>query len=263
MSEIEGKIAVVLGASAAGGTGWAVAEHLAAAGAKVVVSARRKEPLEELAAKIDGLAVVCDAGNAEDISALANRIKQEFGGLDIAVNSAARPVIGTIAETDPAAVQKSIDVNFLGHVNFVREMGAIMRDDGSIILISTSSAVQPTMPFFPYACAKAATDCLVRYAAMEYGVRGIRVNSILPGPIKTELAAHLFEAPGAEEVFSKEIPLGRVGLPDDFGRIVTMLAGPHYITGVNLPVSGGMQLTRAARGDEMPGQGGFNSPPQS
>lgn len=253
MSDIEGKVAVVLGASAAGGTGWAVAEHLAAAGAKVVVSARRKEPLEELAKQIGGLAVVCDAGKGDQIAALAERIKEEFGGLDIAVNSAALPIIGTIAETEPRQVQKSIDVNFIGHVNFVREMGAIMHDGGSMILISTSSAQQPVMPFFPYACAKAATDCLVKYAAMEYGPRGIRVNSILPGPIKTELAAHLFEAPGAEAVFCKEIPLGRVGEPDDFGRIVTMLAGPHYITGVNMPTSGGMQLTRAARGDEMPG----------
>lgn len=252
MSDIEGKVAVVLGASAAGGTGWAVAEHLAAAGAKVVVSARRREPLEELASKIGGIAVVCDAGKGDEIAALAGRIKEEFGGLDIAVNSAALPIIGTIAETDPGEVQKSVDVNFIGHVNFVREMGAIMRDDGSIILISTASAQQPVMPFFPYACAKAATDCLVKYAALEYGPRGIRVNSILPGPIRSDMATQLFANPGAEAVFCKEIPLGRVGETDDFARIVTTLAGKHYMTGVNIPVSGGMQLTRSARGDEMP-----------
>ena len=259
MENLDGKIAVVLGASAAGGTGWAIAEHLAAAGAKVVVAARRREPLEELASKIGGLAVVCDAGKADDIAALAKAVQDTFGGIDIAVNSAARPVMGDIADCPIGMVQKSLDVNFLGHVNFVREMGAIMRDNGSMILISTSSAVQPVPHFFPYACAKAATDALVRYAALEYGPRGIRVNSILPGPIKTDMAAHIFAVPGAEEVFEREIALRRVGLPDDFARVVTMLAGDHYITGVNMPVSGGMHLTRAPREDEMPGEGAFQA----
>ena len=259
MASLEGKVAVVLGASVTGGTGWAVAEHLAAEGAKVVVAARRREPLEELAAKIGGLAVVCDAGKKDQIAALAEATRDAYGAIDIAVNSAARPIMGDIATCSIEAVQKSLDVNFLGHVNFVREMAAIMRDDGSIVLISSSSAAQPNPHFFPYACAKAATDCLVRYAAMEYGPRGIRVNSILPGPIKTDLAALIFSVPGTEEVFEREIALRRVGVPDDFGRIVTMLAGPHYISGVNIPVSGGMHLTRSPREDEMPGQDSFHS----
>jgi NAD(P)-dependent dehydrogenase (short-subunit alcohol dehydrogenase family) len=163
-------------------------------------------------------------------------------------------VVGLIAETTPHDVQRSVDVNFLGHVNFVRETAAVMRDGGSIILISTSSAAQPVLPFFPYACAKAATDCLVRYAAMEYGPRGIRVNSILPGPIKTPMAAHIFAPPGVDEAFGREIALGRVGLPEDFARTVVSLAGPTYITGVNLHVSGGMHMRRVPRQEEMPGE---------
>jgi len=177
---------------------------------------------------------------------------EEFGPIDIAVNSAARPIIGPIATTELEQIQRSLDVNFLGQVHFVRHMAKAMNDGGSIILISSSSAAQPVLPFFPYACAKAATDCLVRYAALEYGPRGIRVNSILPGPIKTELAAAIFAAPGAEAVFEREIPLGRVGVPQDFADVVLWLAGPGYVSGVNLPVSGGMHLTRAPRGDEMP-----------
>lgn len=250
---LEGKVAVVLGASAEGGTGWAIAETLAGAGAKVVVAARRLEPLQRLADKIGGKAVACDAGRADEIAALAEAAEAVFGPIDIAVNSSARPIVGTIAQATPEQVQRSLDVNFLGQVNFVRCMAEKMKDGGSIILISSSSAAQPVMPFFPYACAKAATDCLVRYAAVEYGSRGIRVNSILPGPIKTALAAAIFAAPGAEAVFEREIPLGRVGEPQDFADVVLWLAGPHYITGVNMPVSGGMQLTRTPRADEMPG----------
>jgi NAD(P)-dependent dehydrogenase (short-subunit alcohol dehydrogenase family) len=245
-------VAVVLGASASGGTGWAVAEALAAAGAQVVVAARRREPREKLAAKIGGLAVVCDAGEVDSVAALARAASEAYGAIDIAVNCAARPTTGLIADATPRNVQRSLDVNFIGQVHFVREMAAAMRDGGSIILFSSSSAAQPVQYFFPYACAKAATDCLVRYAALEYGPRGIRVNSILPGPIKTELGAHLFADPAVEAIFAREIPLGRVGLPEDFAQAVIALAGPGYVSGVNLPVSGGMHLTRATRQDELP-----------
>ena len=253
MARLAGKVAVVLGASAAGGTGWTIAEALAAEGARVVVAARRRAPLEELAERIGGRAVVCDAGDPAQVAALAQAAEGAFGPIDIAVNSAAQPIVGLIGETPQAAVERALAVNYLGQVSFVREMAAAMRDGGLIALISSSAAMQPILPFFPYACAKAATDCLVRFAALEYGARGIRVNSILPGPIKTELAAQLFAHPGAEAVMAREVPLGRVGLPGDFADAMLALEQARYVSGVNLPVSGGMHLTRAARMDELPG----------
>jgi len=260
VNDLEGKVAIVLGASAEGGTGWAVAEHLSAAGAMVMVAARREAPLQDLASRIGGVAVRCDAAKEDQIVALAQNARNQFGSIDIAINCAARPVLGMIGQTKLSDVQRSLDVNFLAHVAFVREMATIMRDGGAITLFSTSSAAQPILSFFPYACAKAATDCLVRFAALEFGPRGIRINSILPGPIKTEMASHLYSVPGTQEVFEREIPLGRIGVPEDFARLAVMLSGPHFMTGLNLPVSGGMQLTRAPRDDEMPA-GAFASPP--
>lgn len=260
MGTLNGKVAVVLGASAEGGTGWAIAEKLASEGAKVVVAARRMEPLQELARRIDGLAVVCDAGRPEDVAALAKAAADAFGGIDIGVMSAARPVVGAIADTSLKAVQKSLDVNYLGHVAFLQEVGKYMRDNGSFILISSLSATRPVQGFFPYACAKAATDALVRYAALEFGPRGIRVNSILPGPIKTVMGAHLYEAPGSEEAFAREIPLGRVGLPEDFAHLTAVLAGDHYMTGLNIEACGGIHLNRVPREDELPGgEGTYNN----
>src|SRR5579859_2747414 len=91
------KVAVVLGASAEGGTGWAVAEGLAAEGAKVVVAARRLEPLQKLAERIGGLAVTCDAANEGEIVRLSKAAADGFGPIDIAVNSAGLPVLGMIA----------------------------------------------------------------------------------------------------------------------------------------------------------------------
>ena len=256
--ELTGKVAVVLGASAEGGTGWAIAETLAQAGARVVVGARRIEPLRKLAAKVDGLAVACDAAYAGQIEALARAAVDAYGPIDIAVNSAGLAVVGSIAKADPAQLQRSLDVNYLAHVYFLQKMTAVMNDGGSAILVSSLSGARPLPPFGPYGCAKAATDMLVRFAAVEFGPRGIRVNSILPGPIKTPLAAAVFDVPGVEEFFSKEIPLGRVGLPQDFADVVRWLAGPGYITGVNLPVTGGIHLTHTPRIEEISGNSAYD-----
>lgn len=249
---LEGKAAVVLGCSASGGTGWAIAEGLAAEGARVMVAARSRGPLEALAAKIGGVACVCDVADPAQVGALAKAAKAAFGAIDIAVNSAGLPVHGSISDIASVDVQAALDVNYIGNIHFIRHMAEVMNDGGSIVLISSSSAAQPVQPYFAYACAKAAMDCLVRYAAIEYGARKIRVNSILPGPIRSDMAKGLWEIPGMEQVFAREVPLGRIGEPSDYADAAVWLAGPAFVTGLNLPVSGGNQLTRAPRHDEMP-----------
>nr|WP_087574896.1 SDR family oxidoreductase [Sphingomonas sp. CDS-1] len=248
---LKDKVAVVLGASAEGGTGWAIAEALAEAGAKVVVAARSMGDLQRLADKIGGLAVQCDAGSEADIAALARAAADAHGAIDIAVNSAALPVISLIKDVTMEQLQQGVEVNYFAHVHFIRHMTDVMNDGGSITLISSNSTVQPQPPHFAYACAKAATDCLVGYAALEYGHRGIRVNSLLPGPIKSALASGLFSIPGVEEIYASHVPLGRIGLPRDYADTVVFLSGPTYITGVNLPVSGGNHLTGMPRLEEI------------
>jgi NAD(P)-dependent dehydrogenase (short-subunit alcohol dehydrogenase family) len=247
---LAGKNAVVLGASASGGTGWAIAERLALAGAKVTVAARRLAPLEDLARRIGGVACVCDAGKGEDIARLARTAVDAFGPIDIAVNAAGHPVRSAIAAATDEALHAGLAVDYIGNVHFIRDMAASMRDGGSIVIISSISASRPTPPYFPYACAKAAADCLVRYAAMEYGPRGIRVNSIQPGLIRSDMARDIFAIPGAEEMLAREVPLGRVGEPSDFADAVLWLAQSPYITGAQLPINGGRQLTRGTRPDE-------------
>jgi NAD(P)-dependent dehydrogenase (short-subunit alcohol dehydrogenase family) len=239
------KVAVVLGASARGGVGWAVAEGLAAEGAKVVVGARRVEPLQELARAIDGSAVACDICDESQVSELIRTAVQTYGRLDIAVNAAAHPSRGLVANAKPYILQKSIDTNFFGSVYFVRHAAAAMTEGGAIILFSSMSATHPLIPFFPYSCAKAATDCLVKYAAVEYAERGIRINSILPGAISTEMSKTVvFADPVVAAAYQREVPLGRIGCPPDFVNAVLWLAGPAFATGTSLHVSGGNQLTR-------------------
>lgn len=248
---LDGKNALVLGASAEGGTGFAIARALASAGAKVTIAARSADKLEALSGKIGARWQVCDAGDTGQIAELA-RFAAADSGLDIAVSSAALPVIGSIAELDFAQVEQATRINYYGMLHFLRQTTARMNDGGSVVLISSYSAVQPIHPHFAYACAKAATDCLVRYAALEFGPRGIRVNSVQPGPIKSDLAKDLYAIPGVEEIFAREVPLGRIGQPDDYANAVLWLASGAFVTGLNLPVNGGNQLTRMPRVDELP-----------
>lgn len=245
--QLEGKVAIVLGASESGGTGWAVAEELAAEGARVVVAARRREPLLELAEKIGGLAVVCDGSKQDQIASLVQSAQNAYGKIDIAVNCAFTTMPGLVDELEEADLQKSLEVNFIGHVHFVRYCARAMNDGGSIVLFSSAAAIQPMYGNFAYGCAKAATDSLVRYAALEYGPRGIRVNSILPGPIRTNTTSTFLDSPDIAAAFMPEIPLGRMGAPADYAQAVVLLSRPNFITGAQLPISGGMQLNRVPR----------------
>ena len=247
--EFEGKVAVVLGASS--GVGWTTAEMLAARGCKVVVSARREERLKQLSDKAGVAWKRCDIADEEEVRALAQFAEETYGRIDIAVNCVGMPLGGTIAEQDSDVLRTEVAVNFLGNVWFIRHMANAMNDGGSIILFSSMAATHPMLPFFGYACSKAGVDAMVKYAAMEYGPRGIRVNSILPGAIRTEMAEGIFSNPEMEKIFLKEVPLNRVAEPEDIADAVLWLAGPNaYITGTNLDISGGNQLTRFPRNDE-------------
>jgi 3-oxoacyl-[acyl-carrier protein] reductase len=247
---LKDKVAIVLGASAERGTGWAIAERFAEEGAKVVVAARSMAPLEKLAAKIGGTAIRCDASKEDDIANLVSETIKTYGRLDIAVNSAGLPVMGAIADASEQMLEDAVGTNFFGNVYFVKYAAEAMADDGSIILITSASATNVVPPHFAYACAKAASDCLVKYAAMEYGRRGIRVNSILPGAILSDLAWDYYSNDQVRARFEEEIPLGRIGMPSDFADAALWLAGPAYATGLNLQANGGQFLTRFPRPDE-------------
>ncbi len=255
MTDLSGKVAVVLGASAEGGTGWGVAEALAAAGAKVVVGARSFEPLKRLADKIGGSAVACDAGDEGQITALRDKTLEQYGRIDIAVNSAATPTLGLIAQATPELMQQAVQVNLFGMTYFVRDMAAAMTDGGSIVLISSMSATHPIFPHFAYAAAKAGMECMVKYAALEYGARNIRVNGIRIGTVMSEMARTHYQTPGVTERFVHEIPLGRLGEPEDMAKAVLWLSDDAYISGSMLDVSGGNQLTRFPFIEELPGAG--------
>ncbi|MES2272277.1 MAG: SDR family oxidoreductase [Pseudomonadota bacterium] len=252
MGILDGKVAIVLGASAPGGSGWAIAERFAQEGARLVVGARRAEPLAELANLTGAIAQTCDVADEAQVQALVARAVNSYGRLDIMVNAAGLPMGGTITQASVEDARAAMEVNYFGSLHAIRYSAAAMKDGGSIILFSSLAAAQPMEFVYSYGCAKAATDCLVRYAAIEYGPRGIKVNSILPGPIRSDMAAGLWAVPGMEDTYAREIPLRRIGEPQDYAEAALWLAGPSFVTGLNLHVSGGNQLRRMPTLDERP-----------
>lgn len=252
MADLTGKVAAIIGCSAPQGSGWAIAQRLAREGAKVVVASRRRNQLDDLARETGGVAVTCDVAVEADVAAVAKTALDRFGRLDIAVNAAGYSCATMIETASHEDFQRNLDVNFHGNVYLIRHMAAAMTDGGSIIIMSSLSESHPMMPLVGYAASKAAVDCLVRYAAIEYGSRNIRVNSIQPGPIMSEMTSAMFSQPGYVNVLKREIPLRRVGQPEDYADVALWLSGPAFVTGLNIPVAGGMQLARFPYPDELP-----------
>ncbi|MGE4430952.1 MAG: SDR family oxidoreductase [Sphingobium sp.] len=238
------KRAAVLGASEEGGTGWAIAHALAARGFAVTVGARRREGIEKLAAEIDGTAIACDATVEEDVARFCEGAGAEEG-IDCAVLVAGAGVTGLIDDIAPETLAHCMKLNFEAPMLFVRHAARRMNDHGSIVLMSSIAATNPWHGYFSYGCAKSAVQTLVRYAALEYGPRGIRVNAVCPGPISTPAAGHLLDHPKAGPIVAAEAPLGRCAAPDEVAEAIAWLGtSPGWITGETIHTDGGMHLRR-------------------
>jgi 3-oxoacyl-[acyl-carrier protein] reductase len=245
--KLEGKIALVTGASK--GIGAAIAKHLAAAGARVVVNyASSKADGEKVVAEItkaggQAVAVQADVAKKADIVRLLGEVKKAHGKLDILVNNAGifspGAPLGQITEEH---FHRLFDLNVLGVILVTQEALPLMGAGGSII--NTSSVVSTLSP--PgnpvYNASKAAVDCLTRTFARELGPKNIRVNSVNPGLVETEgvnSAPHLKDR---KDEVAKMNMLGRIGQPDDIAPIVVYLASDEasWTTGESFYVSGGM-----------------------
>ena len=241
------KRALVLGASVPGGTGWTTAEALAARGLTVTVAARRLQETEALARSIDGHALRCDAKVEADIEALAEQACAAMGGeIDVAVLAAGEGIGGTIDTISDEDFQHALTLNYVSGVYFIRHMARRMAPGGSIILMSTIAADRAWPGYFAYGCAKAALETLVRYAALEYAPRGIRVNAVAPGPIAAVAGTAAAKMPEAlSQLIDGSMPLGRRVTQQEVADAVAWLAiGATSTTGDILSLDGGMHLGR-------------------
>lgn len=244
MIELKDKVAVVVGASAEGGTGWSVATALAERGAKIVVAARRLEPLQILAERIGGAAVVCDVSKEADLAALFRFALRTYGRVDLAINAAGESVGCAIADVTDEILLQVTSAHYFSNVYFIKYAAEAIGLDGAITLFSSVSTFMTLEPHGFYAAAKAASDCLVRYAAVEFGPRRIRVNSIQPGGIVSDATRAYFAIDGVHQAHLAELPLRRLIYPEDLADAAVWLSTSPVMTGSTLAITSGNHLTR-------------------
>jgi 3-oxoacyl-[acyl-carrier protein] reductase len=240
----ESRTAIVTGASK--GIGAAVAKRLAADGFRTIVNyASRAAEAEEVVAAVKAAggrarAVAADVADPSAVRRLFDVAEAEFGPVDVLVNNAAIFKLAPLAEVSDEDYQRQIAVNLTGTFNGLREGAKRVRDGGRIISLSTSVIGNYFPAYGVYAATKAAVEAMTHVLAKELGARGVTVNAVAPGPVATEL----FLTGRSEEFIqrmTKDIPLGRLGLPDDIARVVSFLASPDsgWINGQVVKANGG------------------------
>ncbi len=252
---LDGKVAVVTGSGRGIGRGIALA--LADAGADVLVTARRADEVEAVAAEIRarGRRAVAAPGDIHDFAeALAARAVDELGGLDVWVNNVGgseekrmRPLIETSDDTWRAQLELNLTTVFQG----VKAAALRMGEGGSIVNIASGAGMRAAPNTGPYGAAKAGVINLTMTLAEELAPRGIRVNSVAPGMIPTEAFFQVLKVSEDElPTLAAKVPLGRLGTPEDIAAAVLYLASPaaSFVTGQNLLVSGGREGGRSAAG---------------
>jgi 3-oxoacyl-[acyl-carrier protein] reductase len=244
--KLEGKIAVVTGASK--GIGAGIAKAMAAQGATVIVNyATSRADADAVVAGIEAnggsaLAVQADMSQATDVVRLFETVRANYGNLDILVNNAGVAVFQMIDDLTEEAFHKQFNLNVLGYLLAVREAVKLLGANGSIINISSILSTDPYLASSVYSATKGAVDTLTFALARELGARGIRVNSILPGHTNTPATDGNFAGEFGEKLVAGT-PLGRFGEPEDIAPLAVFLASEdsHWVTGESIRASGGVR----------------------
>jgi len=245
MGRLKGKVAFVLGAAGEGNMGQVIARRFAAEGATVAVGGRNLATLTQLADETGGYAVKCDITRMKDIKRSVNSIIDQYGKLDIAVNSTGWGLLVPFEETSEEDLQAMMDLQFKGPYQFMQVLVGKLSSSSSIIQISSAGATILVGNHHAYIGTKAGIDHVVRAVADEFGVRGIRANSISPGLTASPMTEVHLATPGLLEAFIKEYPLGRLNTSEDVAAAAVFLASDEcFMTGQNLQVNGGLTLRR-------------------
>ncbi|MCR1781948.1 SDR family oxidoreductase [Nocardioides carbamazepini] len=246
-TRFEGKTAIVTGASR--GIGLAIAERLVADGARVVITGRGKEALDEAVATLGGpdraLGV---AGKADDAEHQADVVRQAvgtFGSADLLVNNTGiNPAYGPMIDLDLGVARKIVDVNVLAALAWTQRVHAAWMKEhgGAVVNVSSVSGVKPAPGIGMYGASKAMLISMTELLAVELGP-DIRVNAVAPAVVKTRFATALYE--GREDDVAAQYPLKRLGEPEDIGSVVAFLlsADAAWLTGQTVVVDGGVTLT--------------------
>lgn len=251
MFDLTGKVALLTGASK--GMGLEMAKGLAAQGATVVISARKQETLDQAASEINALgkgkahAVSCNVGDKAQVQALVDRAHELAGPIDIVIgNAGVNPYYGKNLDIPDEAYEKTMSANVQSNLWLAQMIAPdmISAGAGSMIFTSSIGAFKSSKMLGTYSMSKLALIGLVRNLAEELGPKGIRCNAICPGLVKTDFARELWDNPEIEKHYVSQVPLRRLGEPEDFAGLAVFLASDasRYMTGQALTVCGGSAM---------------------
>jgi NAD(P)-dependent dehydrogenase (short-subunit alcohol dehydrogenase family) len=251
---VEGKTAVVTGGSR--GVGLMIARGLVEAGAEVVISSRKLEPLEAAAAELAEIgkctAVQADLSSQAGAVALAAAVRERFDRLDILVNNAGASWGEPIDSYPDKAWDRVLDTNVRGVFQLtvatldLLRASASAEDPARVINIGSVDGINPPMmESYAYSASKAAVHQLTRHLAKRLASEQITVNAIAPGPFESKMTAFMLENPDARAAVEQQVPLGRIGKPDDIAGLTIFLASRAgaYLTGAVIPLDGGFSGT--------------------
>ncbi len=252
--DMDGMTAVITGSTK--GIGKAIAERMAEHGANVVISSRKADACDAVAADINenwakkgnkAVAIPCHIGHKEQLQQLVDRSTETFGKIDVLVcNAAVNPYFGPSKDIPDEAFDRIMDCNIKSNFwlcNMVVPQ-MIERKDGSIIIVSSIGGFKGSPTLGAYGISKAADMQLARVLAVEYGPHNVRANAIAPGLIKTDFARALWEDEDNLKKRTSTTPLRRIGESDEIAGVAVMLAtkAGSFLTGQTITVDGGIRV---------------------
>jgi meso-butanediol dehydrogenase / (S,S)-butanediol dehydrogenase / diacetyl reductase len=250
MHQLTGRVAVVTGGGS--GIGAAIARRFTSEGARVVVTGRRREPLEYLAAELDGIAVPGDTADPAHADEVVDAAVAAFGGIDVVVANAGIDRPGSVVEVTDDDWHRTIDVNLTGPLMLLRAAIPVMidRGGGSVVLVSSVNGLANAPRAVAYDASKAALISLARSIAVDFGPRGIRANAVCPGWVVTPMGDEDMDAMAVARGISRDdayrlasasVPLRRPAQPEEIAACCLFLASNEssIVTGTTLVADGG------------------------
>jgi NAD(P)-dependent dehydrogenase (short-subunit alcohol dehydrogenase family) len=248
--DLTGQVAIITGSSR--GIGRSAAEILASLGAKVVISSRKAEACEAVAAAIkkdggEAIVIPCNISRKEEIEALVKGTLKQCGRIDTLVcNAAVNPYFGPLANIPDEAFDKIMSSNIKSNLWLCNLAIPSMAEKGggSVVIVSSIGGLRGSAMLGAYGISKAADFQLARSLAVEWGPKNIRINCVAPGLIKTDFARALWEDPERLKRTVSTAPLRRIGEPDEIGGIVAFLASraASFVTGSVIVADGGVTI---------------------
>jgi NAD(P)-dependent dehydrogenase (short-subunit alcohol dehydrogenase family) len=241
---LKGKIALVTGGNS--GIGRAIVKRYVDEGARVYFTGRRQEAIDAVAAELgeSAIGIRADASSPSDLEALFSTIREQAGHLDVLVANAGGGSFAPLGQITEQQYQDTFDSNVKGTLFTVQGALELLVDGASVILMSSTTSVLGGESFSVYSASKAAIRNFARSWALDLKARGIRVNAIAPGPIHTPGLVGLApegQAQGLLDTLAADVPLGRVGEPEEIAGVAVFLASPDasFVNGIELFADGG------------------------